>query len=235
MNQIVQKRNIQKNIKQLCYLCVLGFVILLNAGCASNANFHWVNPEYIQKDKDSVTFLVMPVSNDFEDIPKYKLANHQLVHSYFNSYMRHGLPKKTTSRVFVVEQEFNPDNLKFSKKQLSTTEKTEFEMLVPVSGQIRYKNSAPKYVVFFEDLLSEMNYRFEGQQSYGGSDSFKFKVEVEYLLWDNHNQKIAAYGKLSKKLNLLGELPSSETFRHTFEEFAELIVKNGPLKLKSTY
>lgn len=221
------------NFKQTCFFYIILFVLNLYVGCTSNSNIQWVDAKYVHKDVNNVTLLVMPLSSSSlkhrgDEISQF--AQMQLIYAYFNSYMLQALSEKTHSWIYAVDQCFKCNNLEFAIMHLQWKDNKFFEMLVPMSGELMYENVSPKYVLIFEDLTVERGFLPGAVQSYGSRDSYKFKVGVEYLLWDNQNQKLAAYGKLSEERSLQNDSISNTTYKEIFEYFAELIIQKSPIK-----
>ena len=151
---------------------------------------------------------------------------------YFNNYMGPALAEKTVAKIYGIDPLFKPTNIEYSYQQLLFENGSRIKMFVPVSGKIKYYDTTPEYVLFFEDLLFIKDFREEsGSLGRGSVQRYSMQAGVNYLLWDNIRQKIGGYGKLGDELDFL-DFPTRENYMQLFEKWALLIVQNSPLILK---
>ena len=55
-------------------------------------------------------------------------------------------------------------------------------------------------------------------------------MSLEYVLWDNESQEIAASGRLREELSTNSPHASSQAFKDLFGRMAETIVRETPLR-----
>lgn len=220
---------------------VLSTIPLFFLYCIVSSNYQFIKPEYQDKRHFKATVLALPLSNKLlsqeeqvkllnnKDGDPLKISQNEL--SYFNNYMGPLLAEKTTASILGIDPFFKVTNVSLAYQNLSPDNKTIFNMFTPTSGQVEYRNTVPDYVLFFEDLYFNKDYvEIGASSSYGRGSSERYTIiaSIEYLLWDNRNQNVAAYGKLSKKRSLF--LPAEkENYLEILEFFALSIILKSPL------
>lgn len=55
------------------------------------------------------------------------------------------------------------------------------------------------------------------------------EVDLEYVLWDNLEERVAAMGVLHEESLASSPSPSNELFRDLFERMAEDVIRASPL------
>jgi len=210
--------------------------------CVSFSNYQFINHEYENLNHFSALLMVMALNTDIisKDVQEKLLQGkevkqdmfNQQERDYFNNYMGPALAEKTTAKIYGIDPLFKPTDMEFIFQRLQFENELDIKMFVPVSGKIKYYNVTPHYVLFFEDLKFEKDFREEsGSLGRGTVQRYTMKAGVKYLLWDNNKQRIAAYGKLANDLNFL-DLPLRENYIQLFEKWALLIIQKSPLTRK---
>jgi hypothetical protein len=219
-------------------------IIILNSFlyCVSSSNYQFIYPEYEKLNFFSASLMVMALNTDIiskdvqekllqGDATKVDMFNQQ-EREYFNNYMGPALAEKTTAKIYGIDPLFKPTDIEFIFQRLQFENELDIKMFVPLSGKIKYYNVTPHYVLFFEDLKFEKDFREEsGGLGRGTVQRYTMQAGVKYLLWDNNKQRIAAYGKLENDLNFL-DFPTRENYVQLFEKWALLIVQKSPLVRK---
>lgn len=227
MNASTRTKN---HSRLICLLWLIPFFVSLLSGCSSS-NIQWIDPEYTHRDQETVSLLIMPLRYQYIKGTDVTVATQEkLVHAYFNAYIFRAMSTMTNARIVFVDHCFQPKNLTFSEIELRLKDDKMFVMSAPDSGQVIYDGARPKYVLFFEDLICSGDNTLGASQSYGWKGNYILRSGIEYLLWDNENQQIAAFGKLFDKVNTLGPLPINETYAAIFNKFAKSMIKNSPFK-----
>jgi len=219
-------------------------IFLLNSmlSCVASSNFQFIDPEYENSNYFSASLMVMALNTDIisknvqeellqGDATKVDMFNQQ-EREYFYNYIGPALAEKSTAKIYGIDPFFKPTNIEFSYQQLSFENGTQTKMFVPLSGKLKYYNTTPDYVLFFEDLIFIKDFREEsGGVGRGTVQKYSLQAGVKYLLWDNNKLKIVAYGKLGNDLNFL-DFPTRENYVQLFEKWALLIVEKSPLVTK---
>lgn len=231
-----------KNSKSNLLILTLIIVNISFLRCISASNHQFLDPDYEGLNYFSASLMVMAlnthiISEDVQeklmpdDAIKVDMFNQQ-EREYFYNYMGPALAERTTAKIYGIDPFFMPTNIEFSYQQLLFEKGTPIKMFVPLSGKIKYYDSTPDYVLFFEDLMFMKDFREEsGGIGRGTVQKYSLKAGVKYLLWDNNKQKIVAYGKLGNDLSFL-DFPTRENYVQLFEKWALLIVQKSPLVRK---
>jgi len=222
-------------------LVILGYIIIRLNACSAG-NFQVVYPEYSNLRKFDATLLVMPLNaiivdsmNPGKSARSAGASARQFTWSelnYFNNYMGSAISEITTARVMGIDPYFRPENVTFRRRTLTAVDKYHLDMICPQSGIIRFYGITPDYVLFFEDLYFKKDYQESMDNIGNGTDkTFSISTGLEYLIWDNHYQQIAGYGKFTKYISLL-KYPTKETYIQLFEDYADMIISHSPLVKK---
>ena len=223
--------------KLILFIIVTSFLY-----CVSSSNYQFIDPEYENSNYFSASLMVMALNTDIisknvqeellqGDAAKVDMFNQQ-EREYFNNYMGPALAEKTVAKIYGIDPFFKPTNIEYSYQQLLFENGTHTKMFVPLSGDVKYYDTTPDYVLFFEDLLFIKDFREEsGGLGRGTVQRYSMQAGVNYLLWDNNKQKIVGYGKLGNDLNFL-DFPTRENYVQLFEKWALLIVQKSPLVRK---
>jgi len=214
-------------------------ILIFFIGCQLTLNRHYVNPDYISNRRFNATLLVMPLSPDFvkkstrDSLLAQKNSTptslDQRERNYFNHYMGPVISELTTADVIGIDPFFSANELTYSYKQLTFDEELTIQLLAPDTGVIKYRNITPDFVLFIEDLHFEKEF-VEERNGLGRWTSNKYTMDtgVKYLFWDNQSQRIAAYGKLEERMDLLN-YPDKAIYLKVFESFASEMIHNSPL------
>jgi hypothetical protein len=174
--------------------------------------------------------LIMPVGQKTrEELHNWTSENHRLVLAYFDIFLRHGFDQKTRARVTVAEDGFEADSLEFSFEGMEGDNGPDWWSFVPLSGRVEHSGRYPDYVLIFDGLRFFIRSGAGARQTYDIPGGGRVEVHLEYILWDNQNQEVAAYGRLHQESQTSSPHPSSEIFKELFQKMAEEIVRNSPL------
>jgi hypothetical protein len=164
-----------------------------------------------------------------EELGYWTSENQRLVLAYFDIFMRHGFESKTTSRVTVAEDSFEADSLELVFQNTEENGDSEWWSFVPVSGYVEHDGRFPDYVLLFDGLRYRILSAGGARQTYDVPGSGMVEVELEYVLWDNKNQEIAASGRLRERTSTNSPHASSDLFKAVFEKMADEVIRNSPL------
>ena len=223
--------------------CVLSVIMIFFAGCSASSRLQSIEADYRDRRESEIGLMVMPLSNEFmskdmqsrlsqEQIDTRNMLTQQEL-SYFNTYMGLALSRKTTAVVMRTDPSFKPTNIEFSYKELLVNNRGSLKMFGPNSGKVKYLGIVPGYVLFLEDLSFRKGYQVTRSELQGGKqERYPVTASIKYLIWDNNEQKIAAYGKLTQEFHTLMSVPSKEYYLWIFDKFASLIIQNSPFGRK---
>ncbi|NIR49648.1 hypothetical protein GWO43_14250 [candidate division KSB1 bacterium] len=224
--------------QKLLFNCLLTLIYL---NCATPSKLRVVKPEYEGESRFNATILVLPLNRDV--VPyEQQLENEQNEKSkktllgrdrtFFYRYFGPAVSDVTTADVIGIEPDFAPDSIEFAQKTLPLDEKRQLEMYTPVSGCINSEDFDPDFILFLEDLFFDVMYKEEMRGvGTGSTEKYTMDTGIEYVLWDNKSEKIAAYGKINKSYNLMG-LPTKNDYLKVLELFARSIIEKSPLVIK---
>jgi hypothetical protein len=180
-----------------------------------------VSPAHVQYD-----VLIMPLGQKTKEERGYWTSESQrLVLSYFDIFLRHGFDLKTSSRVTVAEEDFEATGLQVEFKNIEEDRGSEWWSFVPVSGQVVHGGRTPDYVLIFDGLRFRIQSGGGARQTYDTPGGGRVEVDLEYILWDNRNQEIAAHGRLHEEAQTSSPHASSMLFKNLFEKMAEDLVR----------
>lgn len=174
--------------------------------------------------------LIMPLGQKTkEELRNWTSESQRLVLAYFDIFLRHGFEEHTTSRVIVTEDRFETDSLEFAFQGIGENGDPDWWAFVPQSGRLEYGGRYPDYVLIFDGLRFFIRSGGGSRQTYDVPGGGTVEVDLEYILWDNRNQEVAANGRLHEGSQTSSPFPSSQLFKGLFEKMAEEVVRNTPL------
>jgi len=234
------KMKISANAAGLFLISSLLSITAVLSGCASSSNIRSIAPEYKSQRLSEVSVLVMPLNNEFinEEQLKEYAQDHQAgmhlyterEHSFFERFMASAIARMTRVRIIKSHKDYHPDDIALSYHEISCDTKSSMKMCAPDTCTITYQNTTPDFVIFFEDFFVNKGYREEATMTgVDAKQNFTVNTGIKYLIWDNNKNKIASYGKISKRLVLL-YIPQEETYRRIFNDFALHIIMNSPFE-----
>lgn len=229
------------SIKRALTLLSVSFGLL---SCGFPKTFYELNPEYEGKKRFNVSLMVLPLT---EDIVEESEWNNYLIQNSGSSglvnaqnkqtfYRYFGLAVKDVSTATVTDLTESlpiskPDQTNFKNRVLKQKKDRKFTMLLPESGQVTFEGKASDYALFVQGLTWTVQYKEESGQAIGRSavSSIVVDIRLRYALWDNRKEKVAAFGQVSEKHELL-ELPSKSTYIEYLENIARGLIVNSPIQ-----
>ncbi len=220
------------------------FLSVILISCMASDRFTFVAPEYKNLNQSGVEILIMPfITNLFEtnqlqeyierkNRSKETLTTKEI--ELLENYIPILLAENSFSKITKAEKKSLKTPIKFNYiiPEGSDTAK---RIYVPQIKNLTYEDIIPKYIFFIEDAYFNKSGDEKGVFMGRGSESFfVFNAGIEYLLWDNHNGKIAAFGKLQTKQKLLA-LPNKESYLAILETFIVDLLRDSPLAQKKIY
>lgn len=198
--------------------------------CGPQSQIQGPSPQKPAASQVRPEVLILPLGQKMqEELPYWTGESQRLVLAYFDIFLRHGLESTTTSRVIVPEEAPDTDSLEFAFQNMGEDGDPEWWSFVPLSGRVAHGGRYPDYVLVFDGLRFRIRSGAGARQTYDNPGGGKVELDLEYVLWDNRNQKVAASGRLHEESATSSPHPSSEVFRGLFAKMAEEVVQNTPL------
>jgi len=219
-------RRLQRRLLQAAFFSFSSSLL----ACGSQPQIQGPSPTTAPEPQVQADVLILPLGQKTtEELAYWTTESQRLVLAYFDIFLRHGFDQVAASNVTVAEDSFGTDGLEIAFQAMDPDGDPDWWCYVPISGQVQHGGRYPDYVLMFDGL----RFRIRGggglRQTYDVPGSGKVEVDLEYLLWDNRNQKVAAYGKLHEDAITSSPHAASGLFRELFERMAEEVVKNTPL------
>jgi len=178
----------------------------------------------------STEVLIMPLGQKTQqELPYWTSEANRLVLAYFDIFLRHGFEGATSSQVKVANEEFEGDSLEFEYRDMGQGGDSHWWSYVPVSGRVAHSGSYPDFVLIFDGLRFRIRNGSGSRQTYDVPGAGKAEVDLEYVLWDNRTQEVAASGLLHEEVYTSSPNPSNEMFKALFGRLADEVVRNSPL------
>ena len=225
------------------FLIIFSFFLFFN--CSPSGQLHYIAPEYKNLQQSTALVMVMPfitkmidpmqreILIDKKNEQKKPLTDREI--ELFENYISPLLAENTYAKIVQPDNSFKASDLKLTYQVIQNESEQKVSLFIPTSKQVVYKGETPDYLLLFEDLYFLKDATEKGLSlGRGTSTSYSMNGGIEYLLWDNKKGKVAAYGKLYKKLKLLS-VPSKEDYMVLLENFASSIIANSPLSARKIY
>lgn len=233
-----------KNLRNYRNQILIMILSVLLLSCTASDRFTFVAPEYKSLNQSGVEILVMPfISSLFENgqlrdfIERKNKSKETLTAKeieLLENYVPILLAENSFAKITRAEKKDLKTPIKFQYVNAEEGD-TSKKVYVPEIKNLIYDEIMPKYLFFVEDAFFNKSGDEKGVSMGRGSDSFfMFNAGIEYLLWDNHKGKIAAFGKLQVKQKLLS-LPNKESYLAVLETFIVDFLKDSPLAQKKIY
>lgn len=233
-----------KYLKQYKNLFAKLLIVILFVSCTASNQFKFVAPEYKNLNQSGVEILVMPfittlleseqLGNFIERKNKAKETLTSKEIELIENYIPIFLSENSFAKITKAEKKYLQTPIKFNYVFGENSDSSK-KFYVPQLKNFVYEEIMPKYIFFIEDAFFNKSGDEKGLSVGRGSESFYvFDAGIEYLLWDNHNGKIAALGNLRTKQKLLS-LPNKEFYLTILETFVVDFLKDSPLAQKKIY
>lgn len=198
--------------------------------CGPQPQVQGPNPRNTPNPQVQADVLILPLGQKTkEELDYWTTESQRLVLSYFDIFLRHGFEQATTSPVTVAEDSFETDALEVAFQPMEPDNDPDWWSYVPLSGRVQHAGRYPDYVLIFDGLRFRIRGGGGARQTYDVPGSGKVDLDLDYLLWDNRNQEVAAYGKLHEDAITSSPHAASGIFRELFQRMAEEVVKSTPL------
>jgi len=200
-------------------------------GCGTQGPVQQPTPTATPEPQVQSDVLSMPLGQKTQDEIGYWTGEDQrLVLAYFDVFLRHGFKEKTTSNVIVTDDASEANTIEFAFQNVEESGDSDWWAFVPLSGQVRHNGEVPDYVLIFDGLRYRIRRGGGSRQTYDVPGAGMVEVDLEYVLWDNRNEVVAASGRLHEESATNSPHASSELFRGLFQKMAEEIVRHSPLR-----
>lgn len=225
---------------------VLIVVLHVLAGCAPAPPSFYLAPEYRNIRESEVSILVLPyvgklmTPGQWESFIEKKTREKKLVTNVevelYESYFQTLLAERTHARVIGYSKTQNPTGIRLRGLETESGVDPKMNLLVPAFGRIQVHGETPEYVFVVQDLFfmkgkpEDPGVQVPGQ---GNKADYFMESGIDYLIWDNRNDKTVACGKLTRRTRLLAP-PSREQYLKVLDEFVGSIVQHSPLAEKTT-
>ena len=227
-------------------LQVLSFLLFCLVGCAPSSPTFYLAPEYRNIRTSEASILVLPYIGKMmtqeqwqvfieRKTKEQKLAT-RLEVDLFEGYFQVLFAEKTHARVVSFGKGETPTKLQLRYSESESNIEPKMSLLVPASGTLQVNGETPEFLLVVQDLYF-MRAKTDGPgvRIPGGPQSADYVMEsgLDYLIWDNKNNKAVTFGRLNKRTPLLAP-PGKELYLNILEEFAGSIIRNSPLAEKQT-
>ena len=221
-----------------CTALILFTILIFSCGTASQFQV------ILNAKKDfNPKILILPLSNTLipqkeqeklmlgkEQEKKFALIKEKKM---FNSFIAPTIADNSISKVLDEKIDYDKLGVNFVyKKMYSDNKNSSINMFVPEKGEFKFGKIIPKYVLLFEDLNIEKEFKADGG-GLGSSPQTIIEVNssLQYCIWDNQNHNIIGYGEVgSTTVSLI--LPKRSGYIKIFDELSKKIIEKSPLKLK---
>ncbi len=215
------------------------YLMFLFWGCNLSSTAHFLHPEYAGSRRFSTTILIMPLTPYYlephvwdslstaQQIELIRPGNQEI--TYFNNYFGPLVSEYSTADVIGIDPFFRTHGIAFRQDNLLFEDNTALQMLVPDSGHISYRSRVPDFVLFTQDLIFEKDF-VEERNGIGEGTTSKYTMvaSIKYLFWDNHRNRVAGYGRLQNRRQMM-DYPGKSTYLDVLDEFVREMVDNSPL------
>ena len=223
----------------------LFFPFLFLTGCAPAPSSFYLAPEYRNIRESNVSILVLPyvgklmTPEQWESFIARKTKEKKLVTNLevelYEGYFQILLAERTQARVIPFGKLDGPTGIPLRYMETESGIEPKMDLLVPASGKIQINGETPEYLFIIQDLFF-MKGKLDGPgaQVPGRGNEVDYYMEsgIDYLIWNNKNDKTVAFGRLTKTTRLLAR-PSKDQYIKVLEEFVDSILKNSPLAQKA--
>ncbi len=200
------------------------------SSCGPQPQIQRASPSTPATPQVETEVLVMPLGQKTTgELSYWTTQDQRLVLAYYDIFLRHGFRHKTTSRVVIPEMSFRTDALELDLRQMEPERDPEWWAYVPLSGSVEHQGRLPDFVLIFDGLRYRVRGAGGSRQTYDVQGGGKVEVDLEFILWDNRNQEVAAAGRLHEESSTSSPHLSSEIFQDLFEKMAEEVVRKSPL------
>ncbi len=222
------------------------FLILFLGGCAQAPPSIFLAPEYRNVRESEVSILVLPyvgklmTPEQWQLFIERKTKEDKLVTNLevemYERYFQILLSEKTLARVIRFDNTTGGSDIQLRRLENGGGLEPKIGLYVPASGRIQFNGEIPEYLFVVQDLFFVQK-RPDGSSvqipGRGSKGDFVLESGIDYLIWDNRNEKPVAYGSLNKKTPLLAP-PNKELYLNLMQEFVVSIVKHSPLAERET-
>ncbi|MBT8396689.1 MAG: hypothetical protein HKO65_10270 [Gemmatimonadetes bacterium] len=198
--------------------------------CATQSQVQRAAPQSTATPQVQKEVLVLPLGpKTTGQLSYWTTQDQRLVLAYFDIFLRHGFKNMTTSRVVVPEVSYETNALELALQQVDADRDPEWWAYVPLSGRVQHAGRYPDYVLILDGLRYRVRSAGGSRQSYDTPGGGKVELDLDFVLWDNQNEEVAAAGRLHEESSTSSPHLSSEIFQDLFEKMAEDVVRNSPI------
>jgi hypothetical protein len=217
------------HLRKICSLIILSIFI----SCSTSSNY-FIAPEYKGKNFSKVkglgvSLLVVPVYRDQfygTKKPLFGSLNSQqkeIFHQTVNDFFLKNFSAKVDFYDFL--EPFGEDS--FDTEQV-TIENAEYFVLKPQNNL--FNNH--RFVLFIDEFVFSKQFQAVDNSTYGGHEITNRSLlyfETKYSVWDNENNKIAAYGVFNTRKELNSE-PQKNDYVNVINKVFKQIAEKMPFK-----
>jgi hypothetical protein len=231
------------NATQCCVALIFPFLFLI--GCAPGPSSFYLAPEYANIRESSVSILVLPyvgklmTPEQWESFIARKTKEQKHVTNLevelYEGYFQVLLAERTQARVIPYGKVESKTGIRLRYMETESGIEPKMNLMVPDSGKIQINGEMPEYLFVVQDLFF-MKGKIDGPggQVPGRGNEVDYYMEsgIDYLIWDNKNDKTVACGRLTNRTRLLAR-PTKDQYLKVLDGFVDSIVKNSPLAQKT--
>lgn len=211
------------------------FTLIFFVSCASSSTQH-LSEEY-NKPLSYSSVAILPIQADtfFEYFPNYAFGKVKPDQKDILNYFLPTIMERNsnTNVSGTLEEGITPDT--FEMKSLALEGNEDLEIIGPKAGSQIGDNIGEQFVLILDQYNFQVYSIETGGGNYAGHEIEKesrLKFETKYLIWDNKNQKAAAWGKVNAS-SKYSALNSDEIYLDLLNDAVLKIIQKSPFSRAS--
>ena len=231
------------HLSRFSLLLVLGALVGLAAGCSSSRP-QVLAPEYERGAFSGVSIALLPLSSELMPAAEPTAVEDQSTEdaqaAYFTSeghklfYRLFGLELQevAAAEVFDLGSSFRPDDARFRTKALPLPSGDSLRIPLP-GARVQFPNRQADFMLLIDELTFTPRSETTRSGQFGSTDrqeSLYITATCQYVLWDNREDRAAAYGRFEGESRMLN--PNSRApYEDLFEKLAVHVIETSPIAL----
>jgi hypothetical protein len=201
-------------------------------------------PEYERGTARGASIALLPLSSELVAADPDSTEEEDLQAVYFTQeghklyYRLFGLELQEVASAEVIDlsSDFRPANTTFQMQTLPVPSGDSLRLPVP-DGFVQVPGNSPDFVLLIDKLTFTPRSETVRSGSYGSpvrQDNFYIIAACQYMLWDNDEARVAAYGTFQSESRMVD--PHSRTpYENLFEKLAVHVIKASPIALDARF
>lgn len=170
------------------------------------------------------------VNDDFDYYIEKKLTTFGPLSEREKGYFEDHFPRifRENSYLFITSDTSKPDNIVLKKRLLKNSNNDYF---IP-NSKISFKGKYPKFLLIFQDISFKINNEIVGSGlGRTGSPTFTLSGKYNYVILNNDNQEIIAYGIIENSIRTFAP-PKQNDYLVILEDSAKKLLQNSPFMVR---